>query len=180
MRGALRSPDMLHRQMRDDLVHAGEMLAADLPRGRLLRVHPHALHLLLDGLPHVPEECTVDVGGGVVRHSHVIEVLMVVVGLGVVGMRIRPRVQHLGMGGQMGVLVRRHVGSVVMEQHRVAGGGLSRGEIVVVAAKEEIAGGVAGMGVQVAHVAVVGLEVVVLGHGTHLGRRHRSCRVLVR
>jgi hypothetical protein len=147
VRGALRPPDVLHGEVRDDLVHVVEVLAADLPGGRLLLVHPEALHLLLDGLAHVPEEGAVHVGR-VVRHGHVVEVL-VVVGL-VVG--------------------------VGVEEHRLAGRRLRRRELVL-ASEEEVARGVPGV-VQVAHVAVVRLEVVVLR--AHLGRRHRRRRVLVR
>ena len=54
--GALRSSDMLHGEVRHDLVHRGERLATRLPGQRLLGFDPHAGHLLLHGLPHVPEE----------------------------------------------------------------------------------------------------------------------------
>lgn len=54
MRRALRSADMLHGEMRDDLVHVVEHLAACLARPG--RVYPQTCHVLLDGLPHVAEE----------------------------------------------------------------------------------------------------------------------------
>jgi hypothetical protein len=170
VRGALRPPDVLHGEVRDDLVHVVEVLAADLPGGRLLLVHPEALHLLLDGLAHVPEEGAVHVGR-VVRHGHVVEVL-VVVGL-VVGVRVGAGVEHLVVRRQV-VLVGDV--AVVVEEHRLAGRRLRRRELVL-APEEEVARGVPGV-VQVAHVAVVRLEVVVLR--AHLGRRHRRRRVLVR
>lgn len=77
---AFRSTHVLHSQMRDDLVHAGEMFPAGLPGRRLIRIYPQALHLLLDGLPHVPEEGAVYVRR-MMRHPHVMIEVLVVIGL---------------------------------------------------------------------------------------------------
>lgn len=51
----LRSPDVLHRDMVDELVHGAESFRAGF-LGRLLLVNPLADELLLDGLPHVSQK----------------------------------------------------------------------------------------------------------------------------
>lgn len=179
VRRTLRSSDVFHRQMRNYLVHAGEVLPAGLSRRRLFRVYPQALHLLLDGLPHVPEEGPVDVRG-VVRHAHVRIQILMVVGLGMVGgVVVRAGIQHLMMGSQMGMLVRSHL-AVMVEEDWVAGSGLGRREVVVVPSEKEIARRVSRMRIQMTHVPIVGLEMMILGAGSHLRRRHRCRRVLVR
>lgn len=179
VRRTFRTTNMLHCQMGHNLVHAGEVFPARLPRRRLLRVHPQTLHLLLDGLTHVPKKRAVHVRR-VVRHPHVGVQVLVVIGLGVIrGVMVRPRIQHLVVRRQVRVLVRGHLG-VMVEQHRVAGRRLGRREVVVVASEEEVASCVTGVRVQMPHVAVVGLEVMVLRPGTHFGSGHRRGRVLVR
>lgn len=135
-------------------MHTGKMLSADLPRRRLLRINPHTLHFLLDGLPHVPEESPM---WGMRRDAHVRVEVLVVVRLVV---SVGSRVEHL-------VVVRQVVlgdVAVVVEKHRLGGGGLGR---KVVATEEKISGGVTAHG---AHVAVV-LKVVILVGGGHRRRR---------
>lgn len=162
-----------------DFVHGGEVFAARLPRGRLVGVYPQTLHLLLDGLPHVAEEGAVHVGG-MMGHPHVRVQVLVVVGLRVVGrVVVRSGVQHLVMGRQVRVVMGRHFG-VMVEQDGIAGSRLGRRELVVVPTEEEVPRGVAGVVVQMAHVPVVGLEVVVLRSGAHFRGGHRRRRILVR
>ncbi len=69
--GDLRASDVLHCQVGHDLVEGAEDLIAGLLGHGLIRVDPQAGHLLLDGLPHVPEE---GAGRVVRRHAHSVHV----------------------------------------------------------------------------------------------------------
>lgn len=176
---ALRSTHMFHSQMRHNLVHTREVLPAGLPGRLLLGVYPQTLHLLLDGLPHVPEEGPVDVAGMMGHPPEVgVQILMVVVRLGMVRrVVVRPGVEHLVVRRQVRIVMRRHLGMMV-EQHGITGRGLSRRKLVVLATQQKVSGRVTGMGIQVPHVAVVGLEVVLAGR--HLRGGHGRRGVLVR
>lgn len=135
VRGALGPADVLHRQVRHDLVHAREVLAAALPGRRLLRVHPQALHLLLDRLPHIAKKRAVHVAR-MVRHRHrrMVQILVVVVRLVGRVVVLRARVQHLVVHR---VLVRTHL-RVVVEEHGLAGRRLRGREVVVVPPQQEV------------------------------------------
>lgn len=187
MRCTLRSTDMFNSQMCHNLVHTCEMFTANLPLcRRLIRIDPQTLHLLFDRLSHVSEEGAMHGGRRIRRmmgrHAHMgrIQILVVVrLRVMVSGGRMmvrRSRIQHLVMGRQMGMLVRRHL-TVMMEQYRITGRCLCRRKVVMVAAQQKVSGRVAGVRVQMAHVAVVRLEVMILGA---LGGGHRSRRILVR
>lgn len=69
-----------------------------------------------------------------------------------------------------------HVRMGVVEEYGVRRRGLRRREVVMVPPEQEVPGRVSRVRVQMGHVAVVGLEVMVLS----LRRRHRRRRVLVR
>lgn len=56
VRGALRPADVLHRQVRHYLVHAGEQLVAHLPGRRLVGVLPLAAHVPPRRRAHVAQE----------------------------------------------------------------------------------------------------------------------------
>ena len=61
---------MFQRNVGHDLMHGTKDLVTRLLGQRLLRLYPHAGHLLLDGVAsHVPEEGTVGVMGGCC-HAH--------------------------------------------------------------------------------------------------------------
>ena len=66
---------MLHGQVRHHFMHRVEGFIARLLGMRLVWLHPQTGDLLLDGLPHVPEECPVCRGHGLVgvaRGVHVV------------------------------------------------------------------------------------------------------------
>lgn len=79
--GLLRSTDVLHRDVRNQLVHgAKSFIAALLGVAELIGVDPFADELLLDALlPHVPEKGTgVVVGCHVHPHVHIHGAVLVV------------------------------------------------------------------------------------------------------
>ena len=84
VRRALGATDVFHCEVRHDLVHAVEELAALLARRRHVGLQPLAGHLLPHGLPHVPEEGAVVRGHGGVVRGHVVVGLIVVLGAVVV------------------------------------------------------------------------------------------------
>ena len=90
--GNLRAADVLHGDVSDDFVESAEELLTRFARRRLLGVHPHAGHFLLNGVPHVAEESSLGVMRG---HAHAVHV-----GRGV----------HLVGGGRGPHLVTRPVG----------------------------------------------------------------------
>lgn len=133
-----------------------------------------AIVLFFGTYGNVPEERAVDVPR-MVRHPHVVVEVLMVVGLRVIsGVMVRPRIEHLVV--VHGRLVVPHVRMGVVEEYGVRRRRLRRREVVVVPPQQKVAGRVSRVRVQMGHVAVVGLEVVVLG----LRRRHRGRRVLVR
>ncbi len=70
--GLLGAADVLHRQVRHDLVHRREEFAAGFARLRRVLVYPHARVFLFDGRPHVAEE-----GSRAVRvvHAHAVHTI---------------------------------------------------------------------------------------------------------
>lgn len=66
VRRTLRAPHVLHSQMCYYLVHTGEMFTARFPL-RLFRIHPQALHLLLDRLTHITKKSTMYGGRRIAR-----------------------------------------------------------------------------------------------------------------
>ena len=133
--GLLRPAHVLHRDVRDDLVHGVEDLVAGLARLRLLLLHPQTRVLLLDG---VTSEDRVE-GPRVARVAHVHPARVAHVHGGevlgrpeVVGARGRHLVELVGAG------VAEHVVGV----HGVGGGVVGGGGAVVQAGEEHVVGGV--------------------------------------
>ena len=116
----LRPADVLHGDVRDDLVHGREDLVAGLPGLRLLHVHPEARVLLLDGVAHEGVEGARAVRAHVhaVVVGHGVHVAQVVVGVAeVVGARVRRHLVELvgaGVGEHLGVDVRAGEAAVVV------------------------------------------------------------------
>lgn len=184
--GALGTPHVLHRQVGDDFVHAGEGLVAGLLRVGLVLVYPQARQLLLYGLTHVPEEGPWGVGSHRI-HVHVVHA---VVELGA-HLLVRPlharqtiHIVHVPMVGIVKAW-KHHRGGIVPDgaEHGVV---LVVGEVVgaqraqrghVLPAQEEVPG--VGAHVAVVHRVVHPITVVVLiplcmgdGVGAHMvGRR---------
>ena len=83
---------MFHGEVGDNLMHRVESFIARFLGMRLVRLHPEAGDLLLDGLPHVPEEgavCGADgLVGGVARAVHVVH-----------GLHVRVRLARPGHAG---------------------------------------------------------------------------------
>lgn len=75
----LRPANMFHPQMTNNLRHGGEMFAADLFGGRLIRINPQTLHFLFDRSHILEETGSVEIAW-MVRHRHgvMVEVLMMV------------------------------------------------------------------------------------------------------
>ena len=65
--GLLRAADVLHCDVRDQLVHGAESFGAEEPGRGALRSQPLADELLFDGLAHVAEEGAGTVGRGEVH-----------------------------------------------------------------------------------------------------------------
>lgn len=98
--GLLRSTDMLHRDVRDQLVHGAKSFVATLLRvAELLGVDPLADELLLDALlPHVAEKGTgVVVGCHVHPHVHIHRAVLIV--------ELRRRVRVGSRAGNLVVLL---------------------------------------------------------------------------
>lgn len=174
MVGDLGAPDMIHRQMSHQVLNPAKLLAAQLLRVPGVHVVPQAQHVGLPRVPHVLEEIV-----RMVRYAHVvIEVLVLRLGL-IARVVIAAGEQHLVVRRQVEVVVvRRNVRMVMVQQHGVGGRCLGCGEVGL-PPDDEVAGWVAGVRVE-AHVAVVGLEMVVLRMGPQVRDGHGAAGVLVR
>lgn len=164
MRSALRSADVLDRQMRDYFVHRREVLPADLLRMRLLRLDPEARHLLLHRLSHVAEEGTVVrrvVMGSYPGHVMVMrhELVRVSVVLPVIHVHVDA---HVRVVGEVVVMVVEIVveGDVLVvegarEDHRVRRGVQPRAgrrpEVVMLPPQQEVPRRVARVRIQMTH-----------------------------
>ena len=120
---------MLHGEVGHNFMHRVEGFIARLLGVRLVRLHPEAGDLLLDGLPHVPEEgavCGADgLVGGVARAVHVVH-----------GLHVRVRLARPGHAG----LVKSRERICWVREHGVVRGGRAVVEAPHVAPEQEVPG----------------------------------------